>query len=396
VTRRYGFVGCFVSLAALATLLWEQSGRQVSDVTLYQLYGERMTHGLVPYRDFHVEYPPGALPVFALPALVSGSRTGFMVALAVLLGLIGALGAVLLERASPHLRDDPHRQRAARWLVALSPVALGALLFTRYDLLPAALTVATLLALLGGRPRLGGLLLGLAIAVKLYPVVLLPLVLVWTYRRHGGLSARWVAALAVGIPIAAYLPFAVVAPDGVAWSIGHQLSRPLQIESLGSSLLLAAHHVLGFELGWSSGHGSQNLTGTAATVMALASSLAQVAVLVVLWWRFARGPATPERLVRYSAAAVVAFVVLGKVLSPQYLIWPLFLVPLVAGARGRVAVGAYGLAAVLTVLWFPARYWSLVKTFDGYDTTLVLLRNLVLVALLVVLLRERDADRLDR
>ena len=40
---------------------WELSGRQVSDLNLYRLYGERMTHGLVPYRDFDFEYPPGAL-----------------------------------------------------------------------------------------------------------------------------------------------------------------------------------------------------------------------------------------------------------------------------------------------------------------------------------------------
>jgi len=399
--RRYGFVACFVGLAGLATWLWEQSGRQVSDVTLYRLYGERMTHGLVPYRDFHVEYPPGALPVFALPAIVSDSRTGFAIALAILLGTVGALGAILLDRTFLHLDEDPGRQRLARWLIALSPVALGALLFTRYDLLPAALTVATLLAFLGGRPRLGGLLLGLAIAVKLYPVVLLPLVVVWAYRRHGARSARWVTGLAVGVPVAAYLPFLLIAPGGVAWSIGRQLSRPLQIESLGSSLVLTAHHVLGFGLGWSSSHGSQNLTGTAASVIALVASVVQVAVLALVWWRFARGPASRERLVRYSAAAIVAFVVFGKVLSPQYLMWPLFLVPLVAGLRGRVAVGMYALAAALTALWFPARYWELVKTFDPFASWVLLARNAALVALLVVLLGdpaklERYSDSLDR
>ena len=241
-----------------------------------------------------------------------------------------------------------------------------------------------------------GSCLGLAIAVKLYPVVLLPLA---SSGPTGGTAARprgGSPGCRSGLPIAAYLPFFLVAPGGVAWSIGHQLSRPLQIESLGSSVLLAVHHVFGTGLGWSSGHGSQNLTGTAASTVALVSSLMQVALLVLLWWRFARGPATPERLVRYSAAAIVTFIVFGKVLSPQYLIWPLFLVPLVGGLRGRVAVASYALAAVLTAIWFPARYWVLVKEFDPAASWLVLVRNLTLVALLVVLLRERHPDRLDR
>ena len=203
---------------------------------------------------------------------------------------------------------------------------------TRFDLWPAFLTVAALAALVCGRDRLGSLVLGLAIAAKLYPVVLLPLVVAWLWRRGGRRHALVGATLALAVPLLAFLPFAVVGPDGVLDSVGRQLGRPLQLESLGAAILVAGHHVVGYDLDWSSGHGSQNLDGTAAGVAAALTSILQLAVLGWLWVRFARGPAEPERLLRYSAGALAAFVAFGKVLSPQFLLW---LIPVVALVRGR-------------------------------------------------------------
>ena len=65
-------------------------------------------------------------------------------------------------------------------------------------------------------------------------------------------------------------------------------------------------------------------------------------------------------LVLGSLAAVLAFAALGKVLSPQYLIW---IVPLgaLALAWRMVALAALvALACVLTQIEFPARYFDLV------------------------------------
>jgi glycerate-2-kinase len=51
-----------------------------------------MLDGRVPYRDFPVEYPPGALPVFALPAVVTphGGYAAYAVAFQWLMALCGA------------------------------------------------------------------------------------------------------------------------------------------------------------------------------------------------------------------------------------------------------------------------------------------------------------------
>jgi len=216
-----------------------------------------------------------------------------------------------------------------------------------------------------------------------------PVVLGYVWRRRGRREALVCLGILAAVVAVIFLPFLVVAPDGVAHSIGRQLSRPLQIESLGSALYLAAHHLLGLDVEMRSGHGSQNLHATGTGVAAVLLTLVQLAALAWIWLR---RPATREGLVRWSAAALVAFVALGKVLSPQFLIWLVPAVPLIASAGPAVLVAA---GLVLTQLWFPSRYWDLARELDPLPSGLVLARDLVLVGLLVALLRgsRRESAR---
>jgi uncharacterized membrane protein len=332
---------------------------ELVDWPTYQRYGDAILHhGLIPYRDFAVEYPPGALTVFILPAAFANYASAFAWEMAV-------CGVVLVAVVAAIRRE-------AAFYVALAPVLAGSLILSRFDLWPALLTVAALAALLRERHRLGWGLLGAAVAAKLWPLVIVPLALVWSYR------AGRIRASLVGLAVAAavFAPFAILAPHGLWDSLRGQASRPLQIESLGASLFTAfgSPHVI-------SSHGSQNVAGHGSVAALFA--LLQVAVLVALWIAFVRGPATGDRFVRYSAAAVCAFIAFGKVLSPQFLLWLIPLVPLVRGRRGLFATGLLTLALMLTQVWFPRRYWDYVYGFHNADA--VLARNAALVALLLVL-----------
>jgi hypothetical protein len=191
-----------------------------------------------------------------------------------------------------------------------------------------------------------------------------------------------------------FLPFVRLSPGGVWDSLHRQADRPLQIESLGSSFLLVAHQLWGYGITLDLSHGSQNQGGSFADAIAAIQTLVQAAVVIALWIAFARGPATAERLVRYSAACVAAFVAFGKVLSPQFLIWLLPLVPLVRGRRGLVASAVLAAALVLTQLWFPFHYWDLALRLNERASWLVLARDLTLLVLVAVLaMPERVAAR---
>lgn len=383
-----------LALAALACFLLAWSllhvgfyeRRPISDLPVYKTYGDRMERGDVPYRDFRVEYPPLALPAFVLPSLGGSGDDAYRRIFETLMAACGAATVLLVGLTLAAVRAPPLRTAAALAFVAFAPLALGSVVLSRFDLWPAALTAAALAALVAERHRVGGVALGLAIAAKLYPGVLLPLAVAWAWRRRGRREGVAVGALALGVAAAAYLPFFVVAPDAVLASLGRQLSRPLQIESLGSAILLAAHHVFGAGLEMKSSHGSQNIAGPGAWWAGVVQSLVQVAVVAGIWVSFARDRTpTPERLLLAAAAALVAFVALGKVLSPQFLVWLIPVVPLVRGLRGAGAAALLAGALVLTQLWFPYRYWDLALDFDAVASWLVLARDLVLVALLGVL-----------
>jgi uncharacterized membrane protein len=364
-----------------------QGGPGISDTGVYQGYGERIVGGDLPYRDFAVEYPPGALVPFVLPALVSESRGAYDAAFLVLMLVALAALAALLVVSLDALDASAPRVAASVSAFLLGVALLGPFVLTRFDLYAAAVTLAAICAILRGRDRLGSVLLGVAIATKIYPAVLLPLLVTRVWRREGPAAALRGLGLTAGTAFAIYLPFAILAPEGVARSVWRQAGRPLQIESLGSGVLLALHHAAGMPLAWASSSGSQNLTGTAAAVASALTTLVGLAALALVWLRFARGDTeSAARFAQYGAAAIVAFVAFGKVASPQFLVWLLAIVVLVPGRRGLAASGLLLAACVLTRMWFPRSYRDLVKQFDPTASWLVLARDILLVAVFVVLI----------
>jgi Glycosyltransferase family 87 len=370
---------------------------QIIDTPVYQRYGNEIAHGHVPYRDFDLEYPPGALPAFAVPGLVSHGghdqsvKPGFRRTFETMMWMCGAVALLAMTLTLRALRASPW---SPLLFAALAPLALGSVVLSRFDLWPAAIAACAIAALASERFRLGHLLLGVATVAKFYPGVLVPLAVAYTWKRRGRRDALLGLALTAGAFAAVFLPFFVLAPGGVWHSISIQLGRPLQVESLGAALLLVGHHVFGFGLSGETSHGSQNLDGTAADALGIVSTVVQLAVLAWIWWSFACGPASVSALARSCAAAVCAFVAFGKVLSPQFLIWLIPVVPLVRGRRGLWACALLLAALVLTQLWFPFRYFRLALDFETGLTWLLLARDLVLVALTLVLVtRVREPAR---
>jgi hypothetical protein len=376
VRRLYG-----VSLA-LIVFLWswvflghwffERNARSVTqnhDALLYDRYGAAMRKGQLPYRDFSVVYPPGALAAFVAPTYVVSANdvSGYRKWFARLMAGCGLLCLVFVSAA--------RAPRQAVAFVAISPLLIGSIVLSRFDLWPTALVACAVTAFLRDRYQIGFGALGAAFAAKLFALVLLPIAIVWALRRAGSrVLVRGLATWAT-VVVAVFVPFAALAPHGLWRSLHEQAVRGVEIESLaGAALMTFRHPTIVVSLG------ATNVKGYGDA--GIVSSGVEIAALLAIWVGFARGAMDDDRFVRYLAASVCAFIALGKVLSPQYLIWLVALVPLVRGLRGMLATGLLAASLIATQWYFPRHFSSVV---DGRLAWFVLVRDLTLVGLLVTL-----------
>jgi uncharacterized membrane protein len=360
------------------------SSADPGDVARYREFSGRMLDGELPYRDFYMEYPPGAAPLFVAPEALAGADDYSLAfkLLAVLAGVGVVLGLALVLR---RLQADGARQAAAYGLVAATPVALGAVVLNRYDLWPVLLLVLGLAAVLHARDRLGFGLLAAGAAVKIFPAVVLPVAAIHVYRTRG--RAALVRALAVFAAVGVLLvaPLALLGPGGFGFSLKTQLVRQLHLESVAASVLLAADSVGVYSRRIVAGNpGSLDLAGTLPDALGVLSTVLLVAALAAVVLAYRRARESPELLVAGAAASLVAVVVFSKVISPQFLTWLVPLVPLVAGRRGLAAAGLLLGALVLTqvevVYEHPLRAGE-------WPVWALLARNVLLVALFGLLLR---------
>ncbi|MEV0180291.1 glycosyltransferase 87 family protein [Streptomyces sp. NPDC050625] len=267
-------------------------------------------------------------------------------------------------------------------LVALAPAfALTATI--NWDLLAVALTAAAMLMWARGRSLAFGVLLGLATAAKLYPVLLLGALLVLCWRAGkwrdfgialGGATIAW---LAVNLPVMAF------AFEG--WSKFYTFSQERGVD-FGSFWLI-----------WAQNSTSPPSTDTVNTLASLLMLLCCAGIAVLTF----TAPRRP-RFAQLAFLIVAAFIVTNKVYSPQYVLW---LVPLAALARPKwrdFLIWQACEVAYFLGIWMYLAYTTSGDAHKGLPThgyqwaiAVHLLGTLYLCAVVVrdILMPERDVVR---
>jgi Glycosyltransferase family 87 len=374
-------VACVFSIGGLA------DSRDWGDVGHYQRFGTQVMDGREPYHDFYMEYPPGALPAFVLPATVTdGKEVGaYRFRFKLLMTLFGVAALVAAAAILRLLAASRERTLAALAAIALAPAALGHVFLNRYDLWPALLLVGSLLGLLLSRAATGGTLLGTLFAAKLFAPIALPLTAIRLWRTSGERALVRATAAFVLVSLLAFGYFALTAFGGLGFSLKTQLQRHLQTESLGASLLFAADRLGIYHTRMISGApGSLDLGGTVADTVGVLTTVVAIGAVLAVAAVCARRELASEDFVVAFVATVAGFIAFAKVLSPQYLVW---LVPLVPLVRGRTGAFASALLLTCLVLTQVENYGFTGLHVATWAIWTILIRNVALVALYAQLLR---------
>jgi hypothetical protein len=373
------FVGTAACLGALVSL---DVGAVGWSHQYYYDYASRALAGEVPYRDFAFEYPILSYPLFLLPRLMAADFEGYRVAFMAEMFLFDVGAIVLLAAYDREKSPAGAVARRLGWytlyVFLLAPLVIG-----RFEVAPMVLAFAAALCWFSGRATLGGMTAGLGALMKVFPGLVAVPALVGEFshlrstRGRGG--AAFSATLAIGLAI-----WIALGGGRVIETLGYHAERGLEVESLFGGILFLAGAITGSGSPWVFDHNSYHVASVAGTFLASWTFPLQAVALVAVAWRFRR-TGMAEGL-RFSAAAILAFIAFGKVLSPQYLIWLFPFIAALGDRAGRQARRIFLLACLTTALLYPGPGFPMMLDHHLGAILLLNLRNLLLLWLLGVLL----------
>lgn len=343
-----------------------------SDIIIYNSWAEQMQEDQArPYRDFEVEYPPGALPIATVPYAIAQDdyRTTFIAESVA----FDALGLLAMYRLA--------RRRNSWWGVSawlLMFPLLGPVAYLRLDMAVAASLAWALERFEAQRWSAAGLLLGIGGAIKIAPLLLLPPLAMAAPRRWRPIAAAAAGAMVFVIPFATDVPAIY---DNV---LARNAVRGVHVESIWGSILLLARVTVGATADVVTAFGASDVEAPYASLLEAVSNVLALAVLLAstafVLTRVRRSDGAHAVLV--ASTSLMLLTAVGSVLSPQFNVW---LVAAMAAAltiepvRFRYSAAMLSIALALTHLHYPILFWRYLAV-EPFVVSVAVFRNASLLA----------------
>jgi hypothetical protein len=346
------------------------------------------------------EYQPGALWFFVLLGFLTARAATFDAFLTTTV-LVNSF----LIAAHVFVLSALRVTRAVASFLLLT-LATGPILLYRFELVTSLLVLGAWCALQRGLFVWAAGMLGFAIAIKVYPLVLVPICVAAAVQSGGWRLAG--VAIVVGVAAVATPVVAVQMWDGTFTGLidslkFHQL-KPVGLDGLWAGVIVALQTIGGMPVRMTSGYGTHGLTSDLPLLTnRVLDAIWLLPYVFVLWlmWRSRHHHLFRTPLLPFTVLLVL--VVFAKVTNPQYLWWFASLAaligPLDVGRRlWWVMIALLCVSAGLTQLVYPVHYTEFLNWFRTGDGSaawfaIAVFRNCLLLAVttiaIVVLATQR-------
>lgn len=314
---------------------WLPEGPQYQDVGQYEVWSNLIagTHALPT--DETWQYPPGVAFLMLIPRIGGGS---FGLSFVILMLAFDLVGFWLITRFA---REEGRDTGVWIWLLAMPLLFAWPVL--RFDLVPTVIAMGALLVI-HRRPSWFGTLAGLGGMVKVWPIF----VLFGEWDRKKLLRSAGAAAAMIALILLASQVFF----GGSLGFLGNQKNRGLEVEAVAVAPWELRQVITGKTAPVVQRSGTLEIaSGTADTVAKVLDGFAvMVLIFACFWWwmreraiRLGFSELRDDALSRdFVFTIVLLFIVVSRVLSPQYLIWMVGLSAVVlTSTRTRVARPAW-------------------------------------------------------
>jgi hypothetical protein len=366
------WIAVIFSTAALVLLLWTRAsdprwlGHLQIDPVVFQTRAVFFLEHSSWAHAGHNEYQPGALWFFVAtacglddPRKFDDFRHALLTANSILLCLHILLAAVFGEKHTP-------------WVMMILAAATGPILLYRFELLVSLLVLTGWLFWRRGHFNTCGFFMGLAMATKIYPVLLAPLLLVGAWfsgKIRKSISSMFAWALGLFGMTFSLLIFGAQSQE-LMTAIQFHINKPFGIDGFLGSLVPLLQDFLDIPLRMAPRngiHGFDSDLGLFATN-----------AITWMWFPIALGVIfliLRKQHVQMDPNAGDLFVLLGvfvgfgKLMAPQYTWWALSLLPFAPAGWLSKKIWAVVLLLLLSSLLigqivYPLNYSDFIKCFS--------------------------------
>ncbi len=309
-----------------------------SDIASLWYRDQMWNHGM-PFFEYQIEYPVlMGLVIWLLGFAAREIWTYFLVSAAAM----AVCGVVLLWLTQRY-------PGANVWLLALSP-ALGLYVALNWDMFSVLLTAGALLLFRRDRDRWGALLLSTAVWAKFFPIVLVPLVIFERLLRRRVRDAIWIGGIFAAATVLYNAP-AAIERTATGWQLRESWLFFFRFNSQRGREVNFWNFFDRFQLSL------ETINFWSAALLGLGI----MAITLVIWRGWLHAARRPADLILPAALAAVAwFFFINKVYSPQYSLWLVALLALIAAPTALVVA-----FAGVDLLYFAASFIILHLSSSG-------------------------------